>query len=304
MDTIGFRMKAQKSAQPVLVATSEPEFFSTAVATARRFYLDLAPASRQALSVVCGGLEHCTPDYAVDRKTFPYYSIEYVAGGIGHLMLKGRPYNLKPGTVFSYGPGIPHSIAGDARTPLIKYFVDFSGKHAARLLRSCHLEPGSFTRVLPAHTLTALFDELILSGLSSSRGDTELCAKLLECISLKIAQASGPVTGTETLAFSTYQRCRQRIEQGFLKLSSLEQVATECQTDKAYLCRLFRRYDQQSPYQLLQRLKMKHAAERLRQAGILVKQAAEEVGFTDPFHFSRVFRRTLGVSPAAFRHLR
>ena len=49
---------------------------------------------------------------------------------------------------------------------------------------------------------------------------------------------------------------------------------------------------------------MNHAAERLQESGVLVKQAAAETGFADPFHFSRVFRRVLGMSPAAFRILR
>ena len=54
----------------------------------------------------------------------------------------------------------------------------------------------------------------------------------------------------------------------------------------------------------LLRLKMNHAAERLQHNGLLVKQAAEEVGFPDPFHFSRVFRKTFGVPPAQFRNVR
>jgi len=36
----------------------------------------------------------------------------------------------------------------------------------------------------------------------------------------------------------------------------------------------------------------------------LVKLVAESVGFADPFHFSRVFRNVLGVSPAEIRGLR
>jgi len=51
-------------------------------------------------------------------------------------------------------------------------------------------------------------------------------------------------------------------------------------------------------------LKMNHAAERLQQTDILVKQVAVESGFSDPFHFSRVFHSILGLSPAAFRGLR
>ena len=150
----------------------------------------------------------------------------------------------------------------------------------------------------------ALFDELVDSGLSGGRRSGALCDKLLECLAIKITQSSAPLNSGEALSFITYQRCRRHIEQNFLGLATLAQIARECRTDVAYLCRLFRRYDQQSPYQRLLRLKMNHAAERLQHNGLLVKQAAEEVGFPDPFHFSRVFRKTFRVPPAQFRNVR
>lgn len=287
-----------------LPETTEPAFFSSAVAAARRFYLDLKPAPDQPLSVVCGGLEHCTPDYAVHRQTFPFYSIEYVARGAGQLSLGGKSHQLEPGTIFSYGPGIPHDITGNAASPLVKYFVDFSGRDAGRWLKSCKLPAGHLARVYPANTLAPLFDELIHSGLNLGRRNAKLCAKLLECLALKIAGATAPLEGVETPAFATYQQCRRHIERHFLRLRSLRQIADECHTNNAYLCRLFRRYDQQTPYQYLLRLKMNHAAERLQTPGALVKQVAEETAFPDPFHFSRVFKSILGVSPDSFRKLR
>jgi AraC-like DNA-binding protein len=67
---------------------------------------------------------------------------------------------------------------------------------------------------------------------------------------------------------------------------------------------LFRRYDHQSPYQYLLRLRMNLAAEQLHQPGALVKQVAEQTGFDDPFHFSRAFKSVFGLSPDAFRRLR
>ena len=82
---------------------------------------------------------------------------------------------------------------------------------------------------------------------------------------------------------------------------SLEQVARECLVDRAYLCRLFRRYDHQTPHQFLMRRKMHLAAERLQQPELLVKQVAAQLGFADPFHFSRTFKRVFGLSPEAFR---
>jgi len=281
-----------------------PEFFSPAVAAARRFYSDLKPSPRQRLVVVCGGVEHCTPDYSVHRKTFPYYSIEYVARGAGELRLKGRKAALRPGSLFAYGPDVPQDIAGLPSDPLVKYFVDFAGKEAVPLLRQCGLEPGRTAQVFPPHALTPLFDELIETGLQVGPQSARLCVKLLECLALKIAAQRAPIDGRTTLAFNSYQQCRRHIEQHFLRLRTLEEIAGECHLNTAYLCRLFRRFESQTPYQHLLRLKILHAAQRLQEPGVLVKQVAEETAFSDPFHFSRVFRKLLGLSPVAFRSLR
>ena len=284
--------------------SAAPAFFSADVAAARRFYLDLTPPPGRPLTVVCGGLEQCTPDYQIRRDSFPFYSLEYVARGAGAVRLKGRRYPLRPGRLFSYGPDVPHHITGDPDEPLVKYFVDFTGTGATALLRSCGLAPGLVREVFPANALQPLFDELLLAGGRMRRESAALCAKLLECLALRIAGARAPIAGTETLAFATYQQCRRHIEQHSLRLRSLEQIAGECHVNNAYLCRLFRRYDNQSPYQYLLRLKMNHAAERLQQPEAMVKQVAEETGFEDPFHFSRVFTSVFGLSPTAFRGLR
>jgi AraC-like DNA-binding protein/quercetin dioxygenase-like cupin family protein len=285
-------------------AGTVPAFFSAQVADARRFYLDLKPAQNRRLTVVCGGLEHCSPDYLIHRHTFPFYSIEYVIRGNGDLKLKEHSHVLQPGRLFSYGPGVPHEIIGSSTDLLVKYFVDFAGTHAAEVLRSCNLASGRVAQVFPPNSLSPLFDELIEAGLHRGSGNMELCVSLLECLALKIVGVTAPLASLETLAFSTYQKCREYVEQNFLDLRSLEQIAKECHINKAYLCRLFRRYDHQSPYRYLLCLKMKYAAERLQQPGILVKQVAELVGFEDQFNFSRVFRNILGVSPATFRDLR
>jgi len=281
-----------------------PEFFSADVAKARRFYLDLNPPKIRPLVVVCGGVEHCTPDYTIHREAFPYYSIEYVVHGRGEVKLKGKNYPLQPGCLFSYGTNTPHHITGDMADPLVKYFVDFTGTKAPALLHACGLTAGHVSAVVPPNALQPLFDELIQVGMQVRRGNKELCARLLECLALRIKGAGAPIGGAETLAHITYQHCRRHIEQHSLRLRTLDQIAGECHVTNAYLCRLFQRYDNQTPYQYLLRLKMHHAAGRLQQPGALVKLVAAETGFLDPFHFSRVFSSVFGISPAAFGRLR
>ena len=283
---------------------SGPDFFSTDVSSARRFYRDLNPRRNVALAIVCGGVEDCTPDYLVHRETFPYFSIEYVTGGQGTLELDGCRHSLQPGMVFVYGPGVPHRIKGDSATPLTKYFVDFAGRRAEALLASACLSPGGTTQVHPTTECQPVFDELIRCGGRTSRESGRLCEKLFECLLLKIAEARAPSGATERLAFTTYRTCREHMRRQYAHLKTLQQVSAECHADAAYLCRLFRRYDHQSPYQYLLRLKMNRAAELLQEPGSLVKQVAEQLGFGDPFHFSRSFKRIFGVPPETFRGLR
>lgn len=294
-----------KRARPVAgPAADPPAFFSPQVSEVKRFYLDLNPPRNQRLAVVCGGLERTTADYAIHRATFPFYCIEYVARGKGMVKLDGRSAALHPGRLFAYGPDTRQDIVGDPGSPLVKYFVNFTGTAARDLLRGCGLAPGKVSLMFPPNELEALFDELIDCGLRNKANTAGLCAKLLECITLKIADSRAPLARSDALAFNTYQRAHRHIQDHFRRLKSLNQISADCRLDNAYLCRLFRRFDHQSPYQYLQRLKMNQAADLLRKPGALVKQVAEEVGFADPFQFSRAFKRVFGTSPDAFRRWR
>lgn len=293
-----------KKKLPAHAGEHAPDFFSPHVREARRFYLDLNPPKAAPLAVVCGGYEHCRQDYAIHRTSFPYYSIEYVARGEGTVKLQGRAQTLQPGRLFAYGPGIRQDISSAPANPLVKYFVDFAGREALSLLRSCHLAPGRVTQVFPPNEVQGLFEELIRAGVRGGSRSGELCARLLECLAMKIEEARAPLGGAETLAFATYHQCRQYLEQHFERLRTLQQISKECHVDGSYLCRLFRRYDHQTPYQFLLRLKMNRAAEQLQEPGALVKQVAEAAGFNDPSHFSRAFKSVLGLAPDAFRRFR
>jgi AraC-like DNA-binding protein len=283
---------------------SPPEFFSRQIQEARRFYLDLTPPPESALAVVCGGYEHCAPNYAIHRTTFPYFSVEFVAKGTGSLLLAGREYALFPGAVFSYGPGVAQDITTDPKDLLEKYFVDFAGWRAPRLMEQYGLPPGTFARAFALGEIQAILDDLIQDGLRGTALSDALCAALFEYLIVRVADSLIPWETQQTPAFATYQRCRRHIADHFETLRSLEQVAEQCRVDRAYLCRLFQRFDRQTPYRFLMRLKMNLAAQRLQNPGVLVKQVARQLGFDDQFHFSRVFKKTLGYSPEAFRRLR
>lgn len=283
-------------------APSVPAFVSQQVTDAQRFYLNLKPRAVRGLAVVCGGWEKCAPEYRVERTTFPFLGLEFVAAGEGTVMLGSRRHPLAIGTVFSYGPRVSHRIENAADHPLTKYFVDFTGSAAAGLLASCGLAPGGAVEVTNAGQVRAAFEALIRFGQQRDARTERLCVLQLEILLHTIARSPAARTKSEQQARATFERARQHIDAHFGELESLAGLAAACGVGASHLCHLFRRFHDESPAAYLQRRKMEWAADRLRSTTALAQDVAEEMGM-DPFQFSRVFKRVHGVSPSVFRTL-
>ena len=247
--------------------------------------------------MVCGGWEECAADYAIDRETFPYLSVEFVAAGRGELILDGKRHDLEPGTIFTYGPGIAQRIRTSPEQRLGKYFVDFAGRRAQRLLEQCRLVPGTFVALGASTRVRDAFDTLIRLASDHDRNTNRAAALQLELLLVMIVRAAQPARLSERRALATFERCRQHIDAHFLSLRTIGEVASACHLDVSYLSRLFRRFYRETPFRYLQNLQMNWAAERLDTSGRLVREVADELNI-DPFQFSRVFKRIHGVSPS------
>jgi AraC-like DNA-binding protein len=279
----------------------ETPFFSKRVLRGDYYVLDLEPPPTVELAVVCGGREVCGAAYGIDRDGFRYHSVEYVDSGSGSVTLGGRRFGLRPGSLFRYGPGLPHAISADDRPPMVKYFVDFAGKAAATLLRGGPWSEPRPLRVAEPARVRALFDELQRLGQRPTAHTQRLCTLVLEQILLLASDEALPEETGESAAWDTYQRCRRHIEEQCLGIASLAQVAEACAVSQAHLCRLFRRFGAESPYRLLVRLKMARAAALLLDRKLLVKDVGQRIGYDDPYHFSKTFKRIYGMAPDAFR---
>ena len=275
-------------------------FISKQVLAGEYYFLNMCPGKGTAGTVVCGGLEHCNPRYRIARNSFKYHSIEYVTAGRGEWGVNGKRFPLRPGAVFYYSPTTRHEIIADPKQPLVKHFVDFCGPRFTRLLERPPLashEPCTFTGTMQ---LRELFENLQQSGRGTGAHTQEICACLLELLILQVAEHALSQDDAESPAQHTYRRCRELIESRFLGLRALGDVAEACHINAPYLCRLFKRYGTESPYQMLIRLKMRHATDLLSGTPALIKQVARATGFADPYHFSRVFKKVYGSSPRTF----
>ena len=281
--------------------TRKPDFFSRQVTESRCYYFHVSDRSKDSFDVVCGGFEKCRCDYLIDRKDFPYHAIEFVSEGNGELVVGGNSYVLNPGTFFSYGPGIPHVIRSDPDNVLVKYFVDFKGNGAARLLKTISMENGGAVHVSNPQIVSGIFEQLQNSGISGGANSGRISALMLEALVFLIQDTK--LTGYQTANFAaaTYHRCKEYVCRHFNSLKTLGEISESCGIDKAYMCRLFQKFAGTSPCSYLMKLKMGSAAVRLKTSDLTLKNIASEIGFKDPYHFSKAFKKIYGVSPDAFR---
>jgi AraC-like DNA-binding protein len=213
------------------------------------------------------------------------------------LTLFGREHELRPGAVFIYGEGVPHRIQASREHGLTKYFVAVAGEGAGELLRECNIAPVGVSQVMHPGEIQQVFDDLISHGLSDHANRQRMCNVAMQYLVMKIGDLAIPEGDPDTASVATYRRCREFIEANFLTVHTLQQAAEACHVDSAYLCRLFRRFRRQTPFQYLQNLKMNRAVDLLQDGRHTVKETAQELGFTDPYNFSRAFKRVFGISP-------
>jgi AraC family transcriptional regulator len=96
-------------------------------------------------------------------------------------------------------------------------------------------------------------------------------------------------------------RGRQRAAQRSRAGSPSEIVAAELGVAPVRLARAFRRAYGESPGEYDRRQRIHKACERLAAGDTALATIAAELGFADQSHFTRVFRRQVGITPGVWR---
>ena len=93
------------------------------------------------------------------------------------------------------------------------------------------------------------------------------------------------------------------MRQNFAKEMRLWELAELAGMSPHYFCDLFKKSTGISPHQYLVRYRIDHARIFLHNLQLGIGQVAKETGFVDQSHFTKVFRRIVGVTPTRFRQM-
>ena len=275
--------------------------FSSQVTQAR--YCRVRPVTGRVAGpgVTCAGDERCLPGFHVNRRDFGCWALEFVAEGEGTVTLNGTLTTLRPGHAFLYGPGVAHEIRTDPKRRMRKYFVDFFGRAAPAMLAKFDVRVAEVRRIGHPESVKFLFDALILEGQKGTDAAADAADAYLRLLLHAFGEASPSEAGGHSAAYLTWQRCQRVLDEQYRRLKGLRELSRATGVNSSHLCRLYQRFGRSSPHADLLRRKMNHAASLLVTTSRLVKDVANEVGFDDPLHFSRVFRKHFGSGPRSFK---
>jgi AraC-like DNA-binding protein len=291
----------EKQAEFLIMARKPPlPPTSLQVSNASYCFLGTSSAKNGELRLLMAGREVCSEEYQVVREGYPSLALELVTAGAGSLELKGRRRDLLPGTIFSYGPGMPHAIRTNPGKRVTKYFVNFTGREAETLMSAAGMMPGRVAMIPNLKPMVTVFDLILERGGRSSQSNAELCAELLRVI-LRMSLESVPLRSGKPRRDDCYARATALIDAEYVTLKSIASIARRIGVTPEHLSRTFREMGAEKPSHRLISKKMTHAAGLLLSGGWKVKQIAYELGYATQFHFSAVFKRQFGYSPRSLQ---
>ncbi|MFW6060223.1 MAG: helix-turn-helix domain-containing protein [Phycisphaeraceae bacterium] len=97
------------------------------------------------------------------------------------------------------------------------------------------------------------------------------------------------------------ERAVRHIEQHYDQPLDVAQLAEVAGLSASHFNRLFRQWTSYAPAEYLRRVRVARARTLLAAPDLTVKEIAARTGFSDPYHFSKVFRQVDGLTPTAYR---
>ena len=275
----------------------------------KTFPLELSPLVRQGRyanfsraadtvgQVFMAGYEECTPDYFIERSDFPFWTLEVIVGGYGFFREGRQMRRLRHGSVFTHGPEVEQHFGNEAERPFRKYFFVRGGAAFPEPWHAIGLRPGGVLQLGDVASLVGVLDKIVDEGQHSDAQTGQIVDGLEAVLLALIARHQGSSSGEKSASRVVYDLAMEILLREYKSLQALSDLAQRSGYSSEYLCRIFKKYHGESPYQVLLHRKMSAAWLLLRDGHLRVGAVGRELGYEDPLHFSRVFRKIMGCAP-------
>jgi AraC family transcriptional activator of pobA len=239
--------------------------------------------------------------------THQFAAVAFYTGGRACIEQRAR-WTLEPGDALLVPAGEPHRSLGARRQEFwgLGFCVPcFAADDAGRLLEPFERVRAGAPAVvrIPAdrHSfLENLFRELEDAS-RPRRGEPHAVQRSLLTLVLHEVQRAARWDGAASRSKSVVADSLSFIERNCLGPLTLEDVARAVGRSPAYVTTALKRATGRSAVEWIIAGRMAEARRLLLHSDELVDAVAERIGYADPTHFIRMFRRAHGATPAAWR---
>ncbi len=241
--------------------------------------------------------------YCERTEPISQFVLIYCVDGKGFYNLNGKKWTIEAGQYFIIPPNAIHSYGSDLQNPWTIYWIHFGGtlapQYAADAAIPKSIEAGATSRIRQRHDLFEELYNILDAGLTieNLRYSGSLFHHYLGSLRF-IQQYRGVRKDAETDAV---QLAIHYMSENLERHVSLKEIATNCRLSESRLSALFRERTGHSILNYFNLLKIRRACELLDNTTLKLNQICFKVGIPDPYYFSRLFTKIMGMSPLRFR---
>ena len=262
-------------------------------------YVPEAGWTLSAFSVLRAGKVAAGPDYSVDRASHTGQDVLYCLSGAGIVKTLGQTLEVQPGQLVWIANEAPHAHRADPREPWTLLWLRLDGPNPAALRKKLFGDGPTRIAMPESANLSSWFDRLFSAMRQRELGLdlrlNHLVGELL--IIVDRALSASDAAGAPQALLTIVSAMRRNLPGRW----STTEIETMTELSPSQIRRLFRKYLRASPRQWLQRERVIHAQSLITNSSASLAEIAEICGFSDVYHFSREFKRAVGISPATWR---
>jgi len=228
------------------------------------------------------------------------YILIYCTEGKGIIEVEDQIYRLEKSDAFCIPRNVRHKYYADEKEPWSILWVHFKGDNTNYF----PLEERKIVHINSRHSdnrMMVLFNLLFrVLERNYTIGNFIYISQVLSLILSeiyfreKVDESSVRDRHVTMVIRYMYQHLRENL--------TLEEISEEVQLSKSYLNAVFKAQTGKSPVEFFIHLKMQEACKLLKSTDYYIYEVSSELGYTDQYYFSRIFKKVVGVSPKDYKN--
>ena len=243
-----------------------------------------------------------------------FTEITYILSGKGQYFVEGNLYDVQAGDLILCNAGVRHhAIVTNPKEPTVEFYVGFTDYHFKDMPKD-HICLNDNSYVIRTDTelrqnLTKHCYAMLAENEANQVGKYfMLKAHLMQFLLLLLRQEAEPQPIQDGYHFDTHYKSYavnqiiDYLDSHYSEKISLDRIAQNMYLSPVYISKIFKEETGESPINYLIKIRLEKAKEMLASAHPeSIKKIANDVGYEDAYHFSKLFKKYYGVSPLHFK---